>query len=222
MRTAGLAIFVICLSLGFGARAQDVAPDYSADEFVRAILSGPQPCPKTMTREACEANPKTRRFKLATPGSTSAPEPRRGASVATAPPRPQARPEPKPKTPILMKLFSRPKKVTSSDVLVTFAVGSAEITPQGQVNLQSIAAGLNKPALASLDFEVAGFTDISGDDAFNRRLSRRRAEAVKAYLVSLDVSPGRLTAVGYGSEHLANPEDPTSEINRRVELHRLN
>lgn len=219
MRTGRLAALVACLSFAGTAYAQGIQPDYSADDFVKAILSGPQPCPKTSTLEACEANPKTRRFTLATPRADRPAEPRRSASFTAAAP---VEPRERKKAPRLMKLFAKPVKVTSSDVLVTFATGSAEITPQGQANLKSIATGLNKPALAALTFEVAGFTDVTGNAAFNRKLSQRRAEAVKAYLVTMSVSPSRLTTAGYGADHLADPADPASEANRRVELHRLN
>jgi outer membrane protein OmpA-like peptidoglycan-associated protein len=219
MQTGKLVAFAACLSFSGTAYAQAVQPEYSADDFVKAILSGPQPCPKTSTLEQCEANPKTRRFTLARPDKPA--EPRRSASFTSAPVETKARRE-KDKRPLVMKLFAKPQRVTSSDVLVTFATGSAEITPQGQANLKSIAVGLNKPALAELTFEVAGFTDVTGNAAFNRRLSQRRAEAVKGYLVTLNVSPSRLTTAGYGSDHLANPDEPTAEANRRVELHRLN
>lgn len=218
MQTGKLVAFAACLSFAGMAQAQAIEPEYSPDDFVKAILSGPQPCPKTSTLQQCEANPKTRRFTIARPDKPA--EPRRSASFASAPAATKAKRE-KDKRPLVMKLFARPQKVTSSDVLVTFAVGSAAITPQGEANLRSIAAGLNKPALAALSFEVAGFTDVTGNAAFNRRLSQRRAEAVKAYLVTMNVNPARLTTAGYGSDHLANPDEPDSEANRRVELHRL-
>lgn len=219
MQTGKLVAIAACLSFAGTAHAQGVQPEYSADDFVKAILSGPQPCPKTSTLEQCEANPKTRRFTIARPDKP--PEPRRSATFTSAPVDTKSRRD-KEKRPLVMKLFAKPQKVTSSDVLVTFATGSAEITPQGQANLNSIAAGLNKPALAALSFEVAGFTDVTGNAAFNRRLSQRRAEAVKSYLVTMNVNPSRLATAGYGSDHLADPDQPASEANRRVELHRLN
>jgi outer membrane protein OmpA-like peptidoglycan-associated protein len=190
-------VFGLCGAASAGAA--EPSAQYSSDDFVRAILSGPLPCPKGVSQQACEANPKTRRFSLGTPNDVSAP---RRPVQAAAP--------------------ARPPKVTSQDVLVTFAVGSAEITPQGQANLRSVAAGLNKPALAELAFEVAGFTDVTGRPEANLVLSQQRAEAVKAYLVSQKVAAARLNTAGYGSEHLANPSDPASEANRRVELHRQN
>jgi OOP family OmpA-OmpF porin len=207
MRTAGLVALLFCTCVAVSAYAQEPKADYSADDFVKAILSGPQPCPRAQSLASCEANPKTRRFSLAAP-----PEARRPAPTS----------QPSHKRPLLMKLFVSRPKLTAADVLVTFASGSAEITPQGQANLRSIAAGLNKAALADLTFEVAGFTDATGSSRFNQTLSQRRAEAVKAYLVSLSVTPARLTTVGYGAEHLIDPIEPASEANRRVELHRLN
>ncbi|WP_293906883.1 OmpA family protein [Phenylobacterium sp.] len=211
MRITGLVTLLACVVAVGSANAQGARADYSADDFVKAILTGPQPCPKGMSAESCEANPKTRRFSLAGPSPS-------GSAPAHRP----AEAKPQRGAPRLMSALAQPAKLTPADVLVTFAKGSAEITPQGQANLQSIAAGLNKPALVALQFEIAGFTDVSGSAVLNKALSQQRADAVKAYLTSLSVSPSRLMAVGYGPDHLIDPADPTSEANRRVELHRLN
>ncbi len=212
MRSALTLAFGALLLAAGAAHAAEPAPQYTSDEFVRAILSGPLPCPKGVSAAACEANPKTRRFSLVapTPAPTQAPAPARAAprrAIATAPTAPPA---------------ARPTKVSAANVLVTFAVNSAEITPQGQANLQSIAQGLNKPALAAVSFEIAGFTDATGSADANLALSQRRAEAVKAYLVTREIRAERLKTAGYGQDHLIDPNDPTSEANRRVELHRLN
>jgi len=45
---------------------------------------------------------------------------------------------------------------------------------------------------------VEGHTDWIGSDAYNRRLSGRRANAVRDYLIAKGVEPNRLVAVGYG------------------------
>lgn len=203
MRNLGMLALAFGLCGAASAYAAEPPAQYSSDDFVRAILSGPLPCPKGMSQQACEANPKTRRFSLSTPTETSAAK-RPAHVIAPGPPK-----------------VTSPK-VTSQDVLVTFAVGSAEITPQGQANLRSVATGLNRPALAELAFEVAGFTDVTGRPDANLVLSQQRAQAVKAYLVAQKVTAARLNTAGYGSEHLADPSDPASEANRRVELHRQN
>jgi OOP family OmpA-OmpF porin len=43
---------------------------------------------------------------------------------------------------------------------------------------------------------ISGHTDQLGSDAYNRRLSQQRADAVKAYLVSKGVAANRLVAEG--------------------------
>ena len=72
---------------------------------------------------------------------------------------------------------------------------------------------------------IEGHTDSIGSDSYNQRLSERRAQAVKAYLVSRGVAASRLTTEGKGeSEPIAdntkngrdNPEGRA--MNRRAEL----
>jgi outer membrane protein OmpA-like peptidoglycan-associated protein len=68
--------------------------------------------------------------------------------------------------------------------------------------------------------EVQGHTDQKGTAEFNQKLSRDRAASVVDFLVSHGVAAGRLTATGFGSEHLL--VDATNEralfMNRRVEF----
>ena len=67
---------------------------------------------------------------------------------------------------------------------------------------------------------VAGHTDNVGDSGFNRELSQKRAEAVKAYMIGRGIDSSRLTARGYGDSQPSTSNE-TSEgraKNRRVEL----
>ncbi|MGE5319035.1 MAG: OmpA family protein [Hyphomicrobiaceae bacterium] len=68
--------------------------------------------------------------------------------------------------------------------------------------------------------EVAGYTDSKGNAKYNLRLSQRRAEAVRAYLISKGVSADRLTAKGYGESRpvASNATEEGRFKNRRVEL----
>lgn len=76
----------------------------------------------------------------------------------------------------------------------------------------------------NVNIEVAGHTDSRGRDEYNMKLSQRRAEAVRNYLVSKGIASDRLSARGYGeSQPVAdNATDEGRFQNRRVELVPLN
>ena len=101
---------------------------------------------------------------------------------------------------------------------VTFATGSARLTPAARDSLRATAAALL--AAPAVRLEVAGYTDDTGPRAANERISLERAESVRRFLISSGVPEDRLTARGYG------PADPVAsnataegrERNRRVEL----
>jgi len=109
-----------------------------------------------------------------------------------------------------------------SDLLITFKVGSAELTDQGKAEATSFAKALMMPAISGTKFEIAGYTDASGSADRNQALSQARAESVKAFLVSQGVDQARLEAKGYGPKNLAVPANPRSPANRRVEARTLN
>lgn len=105
---------------------------------------------------------------------------------------------------------------------ILFDTGSDVIRPESTPTLVEIGDILKNHA--DLRLAIEGHTDDQGDDAANQSLSERRADAVKAYLVSaygVDVS--RLEARGLG-ESAPVADNGTSEgrqQNRRVELVRL-
>jgi OOP family OmpA-OmpF porin len=103
------------------------------------------------------------------------------------------------------------------DLLITFKVGSADLTDQGRVNAGVFAKALKVvPQLADARFKLSGYTDASGDRDKNVALSQRRAEAVKAFLISSGVDGARLTAQGYGPQNLLPGVPASSPQNRRV------
>lgn len=105
---------------------------------------------------------------------------------------------------------------------VNFATGSTALTVQTREILDRVATSL--AANPDVRVEVAGYTDNRGGGAANLRLSQRRADAVRAYLIERGVSPGQITARGYGAEDPIDTNVTASgrARNRRVELHRLN
>jgi len=101
---------------------------------------------------------------------------------------------------------------------ILFETGKSALMPGAYDRLSALAATLrNYP---DSDVIVKGHTDSSGSEALNQRLSEERADRVRNYLVSEDVSPHRLTAVGFGeSLPVATNDTPDGRTrNRRVEI----
>lgn len=105
------------------------------------------------------------------------------------------------------------------DLLITFKLGSAELTDQAKANAKVFAQALNSPALADAKFDISGYTDASGDKDKNLALSEARAASVKSFLAAQGVSDARLDAHGYGASDFA-VSNPMSPRNRRVEAKR--
>ena len=71
-------------------------------------------------------------------------------------------------------------------------------------------------------FQIAGHTDAAGSAQYNERLSQQRATAVATYLADRHgVTTDRLQALGLGEQELADPQNPSDGINRRVEVRTL-
>jgi OOP family OmpA-OmpF porin len=103
--------------------------------------------------------------------------------------------------------------------VITFAEGSAAIAPASRGVLNALASVALRCDRFSI--EVAGHTDNSGDRAANMELSRRRADAVAAYLAGQGVSRARLTAQGYGPDRprVSNATAGGQQANRRIEFY---
>jgi len=109
-----------------------------------------------------------------------------------------------------------PEKV-SITLLVEFDFDKAIVKPHYHNDIEKVANFLK--AYPNTTAELEGHTDSIGTDEYNMKLSKRRAESVKNYLVEkFDVDPGRLTAVGYGESQpvASNETDEGRQRNRRV------
>lgn len=102
---------------------------------------------------------------------------------------------------------------------VVFDNDSSKITAQSEMILDSVADILSKRTHFK-HIEVRGHTDSVGTDQYNQKLSQRRADAVKSYLVGKGLAAGLFTTKGFGESQPIAPNDTADgrEQNRRVTL----
>ena len=105
---------------------------------------------------------------------------------------------------------------------VNFESDSAVLLPSSLVVLDRVATSLKD--WPEVRVEVAGHTDSTNTVVHNQKLSDRRAESVRNYLIGQGVAAARLTAKGYGEgTPIANNATKEGRAkNRRVELRKLN
>ena len=102
---------------------------------------------------------------------------------------------------------------------IRFDFDSANLTGEAREVLDQLGPALKSPALQAFTFLVEGHTDSVGSEGYNLRLSDRRARAVSAYLSSrFGVEAARLKTVGRGESQPFDLADPTSGVNRRVQV----
>jgi outer membrane protein OmpA-like peptidoglycan-associated protein len=106
--------------------------------------------------------------------------------------------------------------LTLGDVL--FDTGKAGLNPGASRNLDHLVQFLTQHDDRRV--EIDGYTDSVGTDSFNLDLSQRRADTVKAVLVSRGIDSSRIVSRGYGKEFevASNSEAGGRQLNRRVEI----
>jgi outer membrane protein OmpA-like peptidoglycan-associated protein len=104
---------------------------------------------------------------------------------------------------------------------VSFETGRSALTTASYATLDEIAASLL--AYPEVRVEISGHTDNTGSRTTNVRLSRERAQAVRAYLAQRGVPPSRMEVLGAGPDRpIATNATPEGRAqNRRVELRRI-
>ncbi len=200
-----------CVFLVAGAprlAAQTGAP--SESDIGRALRPAPhglgehQGLPTLGTAPRPRESPNVRNTATAPPPAGSSVRTRRhraNAGAATASPAPaSAQPAP---------------SVTFNTI--QFAFNSARLTPGSTETLRNLGNALNHELADQKSFLIEGHTDASGGLQYNMVLSRRRADAVKDYLVQdSGVAPSRLQTVGKGPTEPVKGSDPYAAENRRV------
>jgi len=154
------------------------------------------------------------------------PKPAPAPSPMAPAPRPAApapAPAPAAKPPVAPAPAARPAPAPTSEK-VTFAADAffdfdkAVLKPEGQSKLDGLVGQIKG---ITLEVVIAvGHTDSVGSDAYNQKLSLRRAEAVKAYMVSKGIEANRVYTEGKGKKQPVadNKTADGRAKNRRVEI----
>ncbi len=100
-----------------------------------------------------------------------------------------------------------------------FETGSSDLKPGSDVQLNNLAEILND--YPDLRIKLGGYTDNTGNEESNMKLSNLRAQTAKLKLLELGISSDRVEAEGYGSQHPvceANDTDECKAKNRRIDV----
>ncbi|WP_017258472.1 DUF6089 family protein [Pedobacter arcticus] len=120
--------------------------------------------------------------------------------------------------PVTYIISEEDKKVVADAIKnLEFDLAKATIRSTSFATLDKVADLISSK---NLSLKLAGHTDSQGSDAYNMKLSKERAESVKAYLVSKGVNASRIEATGYGESQPidTNATAKGRQNNRRVEF----
>jgi OOP family OmpA-OmpF porin len=139
--------------------------------------------------------------------------------VVAAPPAPVSAPSPA--APRVSVAIEAPKQLVTKTTYAAdtfFDFNRAVIKPEGRAKLDALALQINQ---ITLEVVIAtGHTDSVGSEAYNQNLGERRAQAVRAYLVSKGVNKRRVYVESRGeSQPVADNKTAAGRAkNRRVEI----
>jgi outer membrane protein OmpA-like peptidoglycan-associated protein len=198
--TAILSLLTLGAAISFGLGKAVAADDVTEDQIVRALA----PAKKPLTR-GLSAGPQ------ADPAAVAA----EGRFVQTIRGRTTRSLSSSEREEIATIAQDKP----NIDLEINFDYNSADISAKSMASVQKLGRALTNPDLKGSTFIVAGHTDAVGGEAYNQDLSERRADSIKRYLVDKFSIPGPdLVTVGYGKTKLKDPNNPTAEVNRRVQV----
>jgi OOP family OmpA-OmpF porin len=198
----GGAIYALATSMAYAQTPHPVLEDGQG----RAVRDGSGNCVLTSGRllPDCGAKPAPAPAKPAAPA-----EPAKPATPAPAPAKPAEPAKPAPSS-------VRQSVVIQADALFDF--DKSVVRPDGKRAIDDALGKLN-----GVDVEMViatGHTDSVGTERYNQRLSERRANAVKEYLVSKGVPASKITTIGKGESQpvATNKTAEGRQKNRRVDI----
>ena len=130
--------------------------------------------------------------------------------------------DPPPEPPLVPPARPAPPPATAKPLVTLhgpqFDFDKATLKPDGKRMVGEAVRVMN--AEAGLRVSVEGHTDSMGTDAYNQRLSERRAAAVRDYMIAQGIASERITTKGWGESKpvATNETDAGRAENRRVEI----
>ena len=113
---------------------------------------------------------------------------------------------------------TRPLPRTFTFENLSFETNSTKVTSESQPNVNDLIEIMN--AYPSLQINIQGHTDNTGDATANKTLSLDRANAIRSTLTSAGVAPNRITTQGFGAEKpiASNDTEEGRQKNRRIDV----
>ena len=204
MKISSLGMLALGCALATGSAFANVTPNLE-DSSGAAVKDGSGACVVTSGRVLPECAGVAKPAAPA-PAAPSAPAQPAAPATPTAPAAP-ARPAP---------ASVRQAVVIQADALFDF--DKSVLRPDGRKSIDDAVAKLRG---VDLEMVIAtGHTDSIGTDAYNQKLSERRAAAVKAYLESKGIPASKITTIGKGESQpvATNKTAEGRQKNRRVDI----
>ena len=209
MKISSFGLTLGCaMALAAGSAFANVTPNVQdsqgaavKDGSGACVVSSGQVLPECAGVRAAPAPTPAQPSAPAQPAAPAAPATPAAPAPAAAPPAPSS---------------VRQAVVIQADALFDF--DKSVVRPDGR---KSIDDALAKLSGVDLELVIAtGHTDSRGTDAYNQKLSERRAAAVKDYLVSKGIPASKITTIGKGESQpvATNKTDEGRQKNRRVDI----
>jgi outer membrane protein OmpA-like peptidoglycan-associated protein len=203
--------------LNFSANPAEVPPGqcstltWTSTNVTKATIDqGVGAVPASGSKQVCPSE--TTQYLMTATGTGGTVTQEATVTVTAPPPPPPPAPAPEPAPAPARKVIDR------LTIRANFDFDKSTIRKEDMADLDKAVAFVKKYPDAKVDVE--GHTDSRGTDKYNQKLSERRANAVKKYLVDKGEKSDRITAVGKGeAEPIAdNKTDKGRFENRRVEV----
>jgi OOP family OmpA-OmpF porin len=208
--TLAFSTLLVAALTAFSAQAA-MSPGYAYDTRDIVVRDGSRQCVRTSYWSKDNAIKECNPELFPEPKVLAAPAPK-PAPVVTPPPA--AVP-----APIVVMAAPRSKVMVFHEAAL-FGFDKSELTPAGQEALRKYREEARAEMSAATLVKITGHTDSIGAAEYNQRLSLRRAQAVRDYLVKLGGNPGIMEVAGMGaSRPIADNKTAAGRAqNRRVEV----